>query len=452
MLYKSKKIKYKQYLEQLAKLSQSSNGIITLYKIESFRNALLHKIANAQQYIYITALYLEHDDTGQNILNALYKAKIARPELDIKIMLDWHRAQRGRIGTVSTTITNADWYYKMAMTYQGLNIAIFGIPINTYEALGVLHLKGFIFDDTVIYSGASINNIYFKKYKRYRYDRYHILNNRQLASTMKKFIDKSLLSSPAIQRLDRVNITRNIEIKHLIKQFRNSLKSSHYEFQTNATDEELAVTPLIGLGKKNELNKTIIHLMNSTEKKIIICTPYFNLPTILTRIISKLLHDDKQIEIIIGDKTANDFYLPPEEPFQIISALPYLYEVNLRRFICRLQYFVDKQQLIIRLWKDGENSYHLKGIWIDNNWQLITGSNLNPRAWRLDLENAILIHDPQKVLLQQKNKELKYIMANTHIMTHYKELENIKCYPIKIKKLIYRLSRIRADKLICRIL
>ncbi|MGP1946397.1 MAG: phospholipase D-like domain-containing protein, partial [Arsenophonus sp. ER-LPS3-MAG3] len=129
-----------------------------------------------------------------------------------------------------------------------------------------------------------------------------------------------------------------------------------------------------------------------------------------------------------------------------------LYEVNLRRFICRLQYFVDKQQLIIRLWKDGENSYHLKGIWIDNNWQLITGSNLNPRAWRLDLENAILIHDPQKVLLQQKNKELKYIMANTHIMTHYKELENIKCYPIKIKKLIYRLSRIRADKLICRIL
>lgn len=148
--------------------------------------------------------------------------------------------------------------------------------------------------------------------------------------------------------------------------------------------------------------------MNSTEKKMIICTPYFNLPTILTRIISKLLRDGKHIEIIIGDKTANDFYIPPEKPFKIISALPYLYEINLRRFICRLQHFVDSQQLTIRLWKDGDNSYHLKGIWIDNNWQLLTGNNLNPRAWGLDLENAILIHDPQKVLLQQKQRIKMY--------------------------------------------
>jgi hypothetical protein len=29
---------------------------------------------------------------------------------------------------------------------------------------------------------------------------------------------------------------------------------------------------------------------------------------------------------------ANDFFIPPEQPFKVISALPYLYEVNLRRF------------------------------------------------------------------------------------------------------------------------
>ncbi|MGP1930875.1 MAG: phospholipase D-like domain-containing protein, partial [Arsenophonus sp. ET-DL12-MAG3] len=172
----------------------------------------------------------------------------------------------------------------------------------------------------------------------------------------------------------------------------------------------------------------------------------------LTRIINNLLRNGKQIEIIIGDKTANDFYLPPEEPFQIISALPYLYEINLRRFIYRSQYFVDNQQLTIRLWKDGENSYHLKGIWIDNIWQLITGNNLNPRAWGLDLENAILIHDPKKVLLHQKNKELKCIITNTYVMKHYKELENIQRYPVKVKKLIHRLRRMRIDRLIRRIL
>ncbi|VAY02237.1 CDP-diacylglycerol--serine O-phosphatidyltransferase [Arsenophonus endosymbiont of Aleurodicus dispersus] len=450
MLSKLKKAKNQQYLEQLAKLPQSPDGVVILYQTASFRKALLEKIANAQRYIYITALYFEHDDAGRDILNALYKAKIARPYLDIKIMVDWHRAQRGRLGEVASS-TNADWYCQMAMTHPGLSIAIFGIPINTREALGVLHLKSLIFDDTVIYSGASINDVYLQQHQRYRYDRYHILDNAQLAITMKRFIDQRLLSSPAIQRLDKESRPHNTQIKSLIKQFRHSLKSCHYELTNKATNQELAVTPLIGLGKKNELNKAITYLMNSTENKMTICTPYFNFPTILTRIIRKLLCDGKQIEIIIGDKTANDFYLPPEEPFKVISALPYLYEINLCRFIFLLQHYVDNHQLTIRLWKDGENSYHLKGIWIDNKWQLITGNNLNSRAWGLDLENAILIHDPQKVLLKQKNKELRCITTNTHLVNHYQELENIQRYPVKVKKLISHLRRIRLDRLISRI-
>ncbi|MDT9587591.1 MAG: CDP-diacylglycerol--serine O-phosphatidyltransferase [Candidatus Arsenophonus melophagi] len=452
---KVKKAKHQQYLEQLAKLPQAATGVVTLYKADSFRKALLDKIATARQHIYITVLYFEHDDAGHDILHALYQAKIARPTLDIKIMVDWHRAQRGRIGAkknITNNITNADWYYQMALVHPGTDIAIFGIPVNTREALGVLHLKGFIFDDTVLYTGASINDVYLQQDKRYRYDRYHILDNAPLAETMKHLIDNSLLSSPAIQRLDQAHRQSNAKIKSSIKQFRHHLKSCYYQLQNNATNEELSVIPLIGLGKKNELNKVIVHLMNSTKTNITICTPYFNLPTILTRIISKLLNDKKHIEIIIGDKTANDFYSPPENPFTIISALPYLYEINLRRFIYRLQHFVDSQQLTIRLWKDGNNGYHLKGIWVDNNWHLLTGNNLNPRAWGLDLENAILIHDPQKNLLQQKNKELKCIKRNTHVIKHYQELENIQRYPIKIRKLICHLRRISADRLIRRIL
>lgn len=237
-----------------------------------------------------------------------------------------------------------------------------------------------------------------------------------------------------------------------IKQFRISLKSAEYLFSNNATNEELAVTPLVGLGKKNLLNKTITHLMGSTNEKLTICTPYFNLPAILVRIIHRLLREGKQVEIIISDKTANDFYIPPEEPFKIIGALPYLYEINLRRFISRLQKFIDSKQLTIRLWKDGDNTYHLKGMWVDNSWQLITGNNLNPRAWGLDLENAILIHDPKQQLQEQRLHELDCIRTHTKIVNHYRELDNIQSYPIKVKKLIRRLRRIRVDRLISRIL
>ena len=60
---------------------------------------------------------------------------------------------------------------------------IYGVPVNTREALGVLHLKGFVVDDTVIYSGASINDVYLHQHEKYRYDRYQLITNEALADT-----------------------------------------------------------------------------------------------------------------------------------------------------------------------------------------------------------------------------------------------------------------------------
>lgn len=187
--------------------------------------------------------------------------------------------------------------------------------------------------------------------------------------------------------------------------------------------------------------------MKSTEKKMTICTPYFNLPKVLIQIITKLLKKGKTIEIIIGDKKSNDFYMSPKKPFKIINILPYLYEINLYKLIHKFQSFVDKKKLKIRIWKNKKNSYHLKGIWIDQKWQLITGNNLNPRSWNLDLENGILIHDPKKVL-KNKKKELNKIKFHSNLIKNFKEIENIDKYPTKIKKIIKKIYRIHLYKLI----
>ncbi|HHN8583138.1 CDP-diacylglycerol--serine O-phosphatidyltransferase [Providencia rettgeri] len=451
MLSKLKQAKHQQYLVSLPKLSQEIADVKTLYKTEDFRDELLKQISQAQNTIYITALYLEKDDAGKDVLHTLYAAKQANTSLDIKILVDWHRAQRGRIGAAANA-TNADWYYDVAKHYPEIEIPIYGIPVNTREALGVLHLKGFLFDDTLLYSGASINDVYLQRHNKYRYDRYHLIKNSQLTASMKKFIDDALLQSDAIHLLNTPNRPKTAEFKHLIKQFRLGLRGASYQFSGNASNDELSVTPFVGLGKKNDLNRVITHLMGATNNKLTICTPYFNLPAVLVRVISRLLRDGKQVEIIIGDKTANDFYIPPEEPFKIIGALPYLYEINLRRFVSRLQRFIDSQQLTVRLWKDADNTYHLKGMWVDNHWQLITGNNLNPRAWGLDLENAVLIHDPKQQLQEQRNHELECIRTHTKVVSHFRELDSIQTYPVKVKKLIRRLRRIRVDRLISRIL
>ncbi|MDU3786992.1 MAG: CDP-diacylglycerol--serine O-phosphatidyltransferase, partial [Serratia marcescens] len=97
MLSKFKRSKHQQHLAQLPKLPQTVADVRTLYAPSDFRTTLLDAIANATQRIYLVALYLEHDDAGREILNALYQAKQRRPELEICVLVDWHRAQRGRI-------------------------------------------------------------------------------------------------------------------------------------------------------------------------------------------------------------------------------------------------------------------------------------------------------------------------------------------------------------------
>ncbi|WP_437613841.1 CDP-diacylglycerol--serine O-phosphatidyltransferase [Erwinia sp. V71] len=451
MLSKFKRNKHQQHLAQLPKLSQSVADVTTLFAPADFRQTLLEKIASATQCISIVALYLENDDGGRAILSALYAAKRARPELEINVLVDWHRAQRGRIGAAAAA-TNADWYCAMAEQNPDVSIPVYGIPVNTREALGVLHLKGFIFDDTVLYSGASLNDVYLHQHDKYRYDRYQLIRNATLANTMQAWIDNHLKTAEAVNRLDRHERPKSPEIKNETRQFRQELRGFDYQFSGDAGNEQLAVTPLVGLGRRSLLNKTIHHLMPSAERKLTLCTPYFNLPALLVRNIIYLLRQGKEVEIIIGDKTANDFYIPEDQPFKIIGALPYLYEINLRRFLSRLQYYVSSGQLTVRLWKDRDNSYHLKGIWVDDEWMLITGNNLNPRAWRLDLENGVLIHDPLQQLTEQRERELELIRAHTTVVQHFRELDSIADYPVKVRKLIRRLRRIRIDRLISRIL
>ena len=88
----------------------------------------------------------------------------------------------------------------------------------------------------------------------------------------------------------------------------------------------------------------------------------------------------------MGDKTANDFYIPPSENFNNAGGLPYLYEMNLRQYAKANEANIASRKLSIHLWKHESNSYHLKGIWIDKRYMLLTGNNLNPRAWTQQLE------------------------------------------------------------------
>ncbi|MFZ7230196.1 CDP-diacylglycerol--serine O-phosphatidyltransferase [Avibacterium avium] len=441
-------------LQALPSLALQPSQIDFLHHPAEFKQQIIQLIREAKTRIYITALYWQNDDAGQEILNEVFAAKSRNPELEVKIFVDWHRAQRNLLGAEKSA-TNADWYCEQRAIHQYGEHAhlFFGVPVNTREVFGVLHIKGFIFDDTLLYSGASINNMYLQQNEKYRYDRYHKITHSTLADSMVNFLQQYLLSNQAVLPLDNSERPKTKEIRQHIRAFRKGLASDgQYKF-TNEENSGLKITPLFGLGGgANLLNRTIEDLFQIVQEKLVICTPYFNFPRPLQQKIRRLLQKGKHIEIIVGDKTANDFYIPPSQPFKMAGALPYLYESNLRRFSQKFEQQINQGQLVIRTWKDGENSYHLKGVWVDNSHILLTGNNLNPRAWRLDAENGLLIQDPNQQLASQVEQELATIRQHTTQLKHYTELDELSQYPEPVQKLLKKFARIKADKLVKMIL
>ncbi|MBC7006597.1 CDP-diacylglycerol--serine O-phosphatidyltransferase [Photobacterium sp. BZF1] len=442
----------KQRIEQLPCIAHKPEDLETLLDAGSFRERLHQEISNAKARIYLVALYLQDDDGGRGILTALYEAKQANPDLDIKVLVDWHRAQRGLIGADKSD-GNAALYREFSEKYEH-QIEILGVPVRNREVFGVLHLKGFVVDDKIIYSGASLNDVYLAQHQRYRYDRYHVIHNGQLADSMANFIVDTLVNSDAVNCLSQINRPDTRNLKGAIKELRHQLQKASYQFEPEEVAEtEVGLTPLVGLGKrKNKLNQHICTLIASAQQELIICTPYFNFPRSVSREVKRALRRGVKVTIVVGDKTANDFYIPPSEPFKTIAGLPYLYEVNLRNFAKQNEGAIARRQLAIHLWKHNDNSFHLKGIWVDRSYMLITGNNLNPRAWKLDLENAILVHDKQQLLAEQKQGEIDRILEHTQLVGSYKFIDKIDVYPAPVRKLIKRIRRVKADHILNQIL
>ncbi|WP_394136505.1 CDP-diacylglycerol--serine O-phosphatidyltransferase [Aliivibrio fischeri] len=442
----------KEQLSKLPMLSQNPENIKILHTAADFRYELLKQIENAQQRIYIVALYLENDDAGREIFTALYEAKQKNPTLDINVLVDWHRAQRGLIGAEKSD-GNAALYREFSEKYEH-SINVLGVPVRNKEVFGVLHLKGFIFDDTVVYSGASLNDVYLAHKDKYRFDRYHVLNNALLANSMVSFIKKTLIASPAVNCLSQQNRPDTKSLKPEIKELRKQLGLANYQFTSQTRKEgEVGITPLVGLGRKgNKLNNYIRTLLASATSEITICTPYFNFPKPIAKELKKALRRGVKVTVIVGDKTANDFYISPEEEFKTIAGLPYLYEINLRNFAKANETYIASRQLSLNLWKHENNSFHLKGMWVDKEYTLITGSNLNPRAWKLDLENGLLLQDPEQLLVNTKQAELDVILEHTQLIGSYKQVDKLDSYPVEVKKLIKRIKRIKADHILNQIL
>ncbi|SMF65219.1 CDP-diacylglycerol---serine O-phosphatidyltransferase [Pseudomonas sp. LAIL14HWK12:I11] len=436
-------------LAALPGFALAPEAIQVLPDAAAYRRCLLERIATATRRIVIVALYLQEDEAGQEVLDALYQAKAARPGLEITIVVDWFRARRGLLGG-GRQPGNAAWYQAQRQL-RGLDVVIHGVPVQTRELFGVLHLKGSIIDDCVIYTGASLNNVYLHRFDRYRLDRYHLFQSPALADAMVDLV-RRLLHHTATPRLDLPAPPATRSLRGDIRRLRARLRRMVYEVPAGEAGQGLRVIPLLGVGRGNPLNKALCALLAAARTQIIISTPYFNPPRVLMREIDHALDRGVRVELIVGDRTANDFYIAPGEPFSASGALPYLYEDNLRAFARRRQAALANGQLEVRIWNDPGHTFHAKGLWIDQRYSLLTGNNLNPRGFNLDLENGLLIDDAQGQWIVSREVELEGIRRHAPKISSAEELGVKAEHPKEVRKFLRRLRYSRLEPLIKRVL
>jgi len=430
-----------------------SENINVLSDAKQYACALIRLIENAQSRIYITALYLQNDDAGKQVLHALHQAKQKTPQLDIKVFVDFHRAQRGLIGDKSGQ-GNRDFYLELAEQYSE-SIAIYGVPVKRKELMGVWHFKGMVFDNILLYTGASINDIYLHQHDKYRLDRYYEIQSSELCTSFCQFLDEFFVDSGFAPQLNIANLPNKLQVKAKIAKLKIALKTARFKYPTTSEDEvkTLNVMPLIGFGRrKNQLNDIIRRTIRASRKELLLFTPYFNLPKPVMRDLRSALKRGVKVTIIIGDKKANDFFIADENNFSMIGIIPYIYETLLKSFVRKHQKYLDNNQLNIRLWQHESNSFHLKGVVADERWHILTGNNLNPRAWGLDLENGLLIDDAEQKLLPTLTKELAEINQHTQLIENHLQIESPDQYPEKPKKLLKKLRIAQIDRLLKRFL
>lgn len=304
-----------QPLTEMPCLPVAAGKVQTLDNPVDYRETILALIAHAKKRILIAALYLQDDDAGREVLSALYAAKKAQPQLEVSVFVDWHRAQRGLIGKVKSE-GNAALYRSMAERF-GPGVTVYGVPVQRRELMGVLHLKGLVIDDHVLYSGASLNDVYLQRHGRYRLDRYHLIDDAALADSLAGLLDTTFILSPAVHPLDSGQVPKTVELRAAIAQFRRVLAKARYHYADDLIKPgQVGITPLLGLGVRgNELNTAILQLLRQVKKQLVIFTPYFNLPGPIRRLVDQKIKAGCHVTIILGDKTANDFYIPPEASF-----------------------------------------------------------------------------------------------------------------------------------------
>eukprot|EP00941_MAST-03F_sp_MAST-3F-sp1_P002225 g2225.t1 len=408
-----------------------------------FFETLLECVENAKSRITLASLYIGTGEQEIKLLKAVESACERNPALRVNFFLDASRASRAGHGESSISL------HALAKLVEAhpnrISVGLFLppqlwgflgriLPPRFREAAGVQHLKAYVFDDTLIMSGANLSKDYFTD----RQDRYIRFNKAdELSSHYHELVSRLLpfcstvqggnveasnpsasFLSPAMMEKERDDIFKSklSSVLHDIsatidekKNVKTKLlwKSQNQNGQADAHDTWVVPSlqlARLSLKQDQRITETLLSSLQPYSY-LHMATAYYNLPDCFSKLLCSLSKEKNvRAKVLLASPNAHGFLGAKG----ISASLPLAYSYITRLFFEKIERGKNENLQLFE-WSRKDWTFHAKGCWLSEKlenddemkspwFSIIGSSNFGQRSVFHDLESQLYLSTENKKL------------------------------------------------------
>lgn len=435
---------YEQLFRSLAQHSRlfplKSADVALLATPTDFYQQLLTNIKQAEKKISISSLYLGTGRLEQELVEALAERLRERPQLQVQIVLDYSRGQRGGLRASSVTMLapllkefpdNVELFLFRVPQLSGLKAKL---PPPFNETLGVSHAKVYLVDETLVLSGANLSNDYFTN----RQDRYvQLAECGGLAHFYHQFVELVTGFSYKVQ-LEHMQGTLNdyvLKDPRLAHDSEGAKEKMRLEMETlvnpSRHEHEDASDALVDAWAFPTLQFTPISLDHDERllglfvkslprgSQLQIASGYLNFPPFLSALLERC---GAGLDVISAAPRANGFY----DAAGVKGALPMAYSLIEQDFFERTR--GREFPTVLREFNRPDWTFHGKGMW----WRpaekaalglpqitVVGSSNFGQRSYGCDLESNLVLFTRNADLQRRLQDEYDALTRDAEVVTEH---------------------------------
>ncbi|ODM92515.1 CDP-diacylglycerol--glycerol-3-phosphate 3-phosphatidyltransferase, mitochondrial [Orchesella cincta] len=431
-----------------------------------FYKTLLDKVSSAKKRISLASLYFGNGTLEHDLVEAIQDSVTKHPDLKVNVLLDYTRGSRGEDNSrtmLQPLLQQSDACHVFLYhtpTLRGLVKR--WLPPRWNEIIGLQHMKIYLFDDSVLISGANLSNDYFTN----RQDRYLLIeDSSEMADFFDSLVHKVSHFSFSVNGKNELCLNPGWNIhpsdgnqEEFVKQAKGSIVAFYEEWkqsnpkrllaflqqpskvESSSIKDDTWIFPMIQMGAldvfmDHEATCEVFRKapFNSTVK---LATGYFNLTS-------------EYINTIVGDSTASYEILmahPKANGFLgargFAGGIPAAYTLLAKKFFENVR--SQGQHKRISMWEyiRPKWTFHAKGLWfypVGAKLPMLTlvGSpNFGHRSVHRDLETQLYLITLNKGLRQKLNEEQANVFENAKPFSSLEIVKPERSVPMWVRMVI----------------